>query len=94
MELVSASGEAYNSRYPVGKADLDMSIVGEPNLESHVFHGFGSSPASFGQDFRSRSSLRAMFKLCFAPWPGRGHGAPHFYLNIARRVDNEIKQIV
>ena len=62
MEEVSASGEAYDSRYPLGKVDLDMSSVGRPNLESHVFHGFGSSPARFEEDFRPRASLRAMFK--------------------------------
>ena len=64
----------------MGKVDLHMSSVGWPNLESHVFHGFGTSPARFGEDF--------------APWPGRRHGAPHFYLNIARRIGCEGVQML
>ena len=62
MEEVSASGEAYNSRNPLGKVDFDMSSVSGPTPESHVCHGFGRSPARFGEDFRPRASLCAMFK--------------------------------
>ena len=62
MEEVSASGEAYNSRIPLGKVDFDMSSVSGPTAESHVFHGFGNSPARFKKDFRPRASLCAMFK--------------------------------
>ena len=47
MEVVSAPGEAYNSRYVWAKADLDMSSVDRPNLESHVCDGFRSSPTRF-----------------------------------------------
>ena len=46
-----------------GKVDLHMSSVGWPNLESHVFHGFGSSPARFGEDFRPRASLRGNVQM-------------------------------
>ena len=53
MEAVSAPGEAYNSRYVWAKVDIDMSSVGRPNIGSHVFDGFRSSPIRFGQDFHS-----------------------------------------
>ena len=59
MESVSASGEAYNSRNPLGKVDFDMSSVSGPTPESNVFHGFGRSPARFGMDFRPRASVSA-----------------------------------
>ena len=62
MEAVSAPGEAYKSRYVWAKVDIDMSSVGRPNLESHIFDGSWSSPTRFGKDFRPRASLRAMFK--------------------------------
>ena len=53
MEAVSAPGEAYNSRYVWAKVDIDMSSVGRPNIGSHVFDGFRSSPIRFVQDFHS-----------------------------------------
>ena len=54
VEVVSAPGEAYNSRKSVGKVGLDMSSVGRPTIGSHVFDGSRSSPIRFGQDFHSR----------------------------------------
>ena len=82
MELVSAPGEAYNSSSRCGKVDFDMSSVGRPNLQSHVFYGFRSFPTRFGKDFQPRASLRAMFKS----GPRRAWGPPEFYFNIAGAV--------
>ena len=55
MEVVSASGEAYNSSSAWVKVDFDMSSVGRPTIESYVFDDVRSSPTRLGQDFRSGS---------------------------------------